>query len=191
MPTSPAASAAPVHAPRTDRQPRACAPQAAAGPRRAPSVAATAPTTPASASCCAGPARDRRTSLRNSTVHAVRVPCLGRGTWPPASVHASPHAILSPPPDPCQGALKDPNRFCRVNPRTRRPEMLLRPESCPSRQAPVCGDDGITYDNSCIMDRTGAVQGLLLQKVRSGQCQPRGGRVWEEGPPCPLVPARL
>lgn len=79
------------------------------------------------------------------------------------------------PPDPCQGALNDPSRFCRVNPRSRRPEMLLRPESCPARRAPVCGDDGVTYDNDCIMDRMGAARGLLLQKVRSGQCQPRGG----------------
>ncbi|KAB1268253.1 Agrin [Camelus dromedarius] len=77
------------------------------------------------------------------------------------------------PCDPCQGALNDLSRICRVNPRTRRPEMLLRPESCPPRRAPVCGDDGVTYDNDCVMGRTGATRGLLLQKVRSGQCQPR------------------
>ncbi|XP_070462285.1 agrin isoform X15 [Equus przewalskii] len=77
------------------------------------------------------------------------------------------------PCDPCQGALDDLSRICRVNPRTRRPEMLLRPESCPPRQAPVCGDDGVTYDSDCVMGRTGAARGLLLQKVRSGQCQPR------------------
>ncbi|XP_035966069.1 agrin isoform X8 [Halichoerus grypus] len=77
------------------------------------------------------------------------------------------------PCDPCQGAHGDLSRVCRVNPRTRRPEMLLRPESCPPRHAPVCGDDGVTYDNDCIMGRTGAARGLLLQKVRSGQCQPQ------------------
>nr|XP_012631826.1 agrin isoform X1 [Microcebus murinus] len=77
------------------------------------------------------------------------------------------------PCDPCQGALADLSRSCRVNPRTRRPEMLLRPESCPARQVPVCGDDGVTYDNDCVMGRVGAARGLLLQKVRSGQCQPQ------------------
>ncbi|XP_059997778.1 agrin isoform X4 [Lagenorhynchus albirostris] len=77
------------------------------------------------------------------------------------------------PCDPCQGALNDLSLICRVDPRTRRPEMLPRPESCPPRQAPVCGDDGVTYGNDCIMGRTGATRGLLLQKVRSGQCQPR------------------
>uniref|UniRef100_A0A8C0X1A9 Agrin n=1 Tax=Castor canadensis TaxID=51338 RepID=A0A8C0X1A9_CASCN len=77
------------------------------------------------------------------------------------------------PCDPCQGALSDLSRICRVNPRTRRPDMLLRPENCPPRQAPVCGDDGVTYENDCIMGRTGAARGLLLQKVHSGQCQPR------------------
>lgn len=91
------------------------------------------------------------------------------------------------PPDPCQGAPADTSRVCRVNPRTRRPEMLLPPESCPPRRVPVCGDDGVTYANDCIMGRSGAARGLLLQKVRSGQCQPRGGL-----PPlhstCPLPP---
>ncbi|XP_030743825.1 agrin [Echinops telfairi] len=77
------------------------------------------------------------------------------------------------PCDPCQGTSDDPNRLCRVNPRTRRPEMLLRPESCPPRRAPVCGDDGVTYDNDCVMGRTGAARGILLQKVRSGQCHPQ------------------
>lgn len=95
-----------------------------------------------------------------------------------------------PPPDPCQGALDDLSRICRVNPRTRRPEMLLRPESCPPRQAPVCGDDGVTYDSDCVMGRTGAARGLLLQKVRSGQCQPQGGRLLGKAPPChPLTPS--
>ncbi|KAB0399504.1 hypothetical protein E2I00_015817 [Balaenoptera physalus] len=86
------------------------------------------------------------------------------------------------PCDPCQGSLNDLSRICRVDPRTRRPKMLLRPESCPPRQAPVCGDDGVTYGNDCIMGRTGAIRGLLLQKVRSGQCQPQGGRLLGEGP---------
>ncbi|XP_047394458.1 agrin isoform X3 [Sciurus carolinensis] len=77
------------------------------------------------------------------------------------------------PCDPCQGALADLSRICRVNPRTRRPEMLLRPESCPPRGSPVCGDDGVTYANDCVMGHSGAARGLLLQRVRSGQCQPQ------------------
>lgn len=98
----------------------------------------------------------------------------------------------SRPLDPCQGARSDPSRVCRVNPRTRRPEMLLRPESCPARREPVCGDDGVTYDNECVMGRTGAARGLLLQKVRSGQCQPQGGETWGRAQPCPsLCPLAL
>ncbi|KAM5140325.1 agrin [Mantella aurantiaca] len=75
------------------------------------------------------------------------------------------------PCDPCKSALNDMNRVCRVNPRTRRLDMLSRPENCPSRKEPVCADDGVTYDNECIMTRTGAIKGMDLAKVRSGQCQ--------------------
>ncbi|XP_037684690.1 agrin isoform X2 [Choloepus didactylus] len=75
--------------------------------------------------------------------------------------------------DPCQGALSDPSHVCRVDPRTRRPERLLRPESCPPQRAPVCGDDGVTYESECVMGRTGATRGLVLQKLRSGRCQPQ------------------
>lgn len=66
--------------------------------------------------------------------------------------------------------------------------MLLTPESCPPRRVPVCGDDGVTYDSECVMGRTGAARGLLLQKVRSGPCQPRGGRL--ACPHASRVPAR-
>uniref|UniRef100_A0A8B9VHY7 Agrin n=1 Tax=Anas zonorhyncha TaxID=75864 RepID=A0A8B9VHY7_9AVES len=73
--------------------------------------------------------------------------------------------------DPCKGILNDMNRVCRVNPRTRRAELLPRPENCPPKREPVCGDDGVTYDNECVMGRSGALRGLEIQKVRSGQCQ--------------------
>lgn len=75
-----------------------------------------------------------------------------------------------------------------MNPRTRRPEMLLPPESCPPRRAPVCGDDGVTYDNECVMGRTGAARGILLQKVRSGSCQPQGGWLTPPVPATPFMP---
>ncbi|XP_053432028.1 agrin isoform X3 [Nycticebus coucang] len=80
---------------------------------------------------------------------------------------------FSGPCDPCQGTLTDPSRSCRVNLHTRLPEMFLRPESCPDRRSLVCGDDGVTYENECVMGRMGAARGLLLQKVRSGQCLPQ------------------
>uniref|UniRef100_A0A8C3JZZ3 Agrin n=1 Tax=Calidris pygmaea TaxID=425635 RepID=A0A8C3JZZ3_9CHAR len=73
--------------------------------------------------------------------------------------------------DPCKGVLNDMNRVCRVNPRTRKAELLSRPENCPQKRELVCGDDGVTYDNECVMGRSGAIRGLEIQKVRSGQCQ--------------------
>ncbi|XP_053546438.1 agrin isoform X2 [Bombina bombina] len=75
--------------------------------------------------------------------------------------------------DPCKSALNDLNRVCRVNLRTRKVEMLTRPENCPASRQPLCADDGETYDNECVMTRTAAIRGIDLQKVRSGQCLPQ------------------
>uniref|UniRef100_A0A7M4E3Z4 Agrin n=1 Tax=Crocodylus porosus TaxID=8502 RepID=A0A7M4E3Z4_CROPO len=77
------------------------------------------------------------------------------------------------PCDPCKNAVNDLSRVCRVNPRTRRADLLFRPENCPPKRDPVCGDDGVTYDSECVMGRSGALRGLEIQKVRSGQCQPQ------------------
>ncbi|NXG98325.1 AGRIN protein, partial [Loxia leucoptera] len=76
--------------------------------------------------------------------------------------------------DPCQAVPSEPGRVCRVNPRTRRAELLPRPEGCPPGRDPVCGDDGVTYESECAMARSGAIRGMEIQKVRSGQCQPQG-----------------
>ncbi|KAJ6658757.1 hypothetical protein lerEdw1_019678, partial [Lerista edwardsae] len=75
------------------------------------------------------------------------------------------------PCDPCKSTHNDMNRVCRVNPRSRRAELLHRPENCLLKRDPVCGDDGVTYENECVMSRTGAIRGVDIQKVRSGQCQ--------------------
>uniref|UniRef100_F7CAL5 Agrin n=1 Tax=Ornithorhynchus anatinus TaxID=9258 RepID=F7CAL5_ORNAN len=77
------------------------------------------------------------------------------------------------PCDPCHGALNDLNRVCRVDPGTRHAAMLLRPESCPPRREPVCGDDGVTYASECAMGRTGALRGFEIRRVRKGPCQPQ------------------
>ncbi|XP_063001126.1 agrin [Elgaria multicarinata webbii] len=75
--------------------------------------------------------------------------------------------------DPCKSTHNDMNRVCRVNPRTRRAELLPRPESCPLKRDLVCGDDGTTYESDCVMVRAAAVRGIEIQKVRSGPCQPQ------------------
>uniref|UniRef100_A0A8C3UFV7 Agrin n=1 Tax=Catharus ustulatus TaxID=91951 RepID=A0A8C3UFV7_CATUS len=77
------------------------------------------------------------------------------------------------PCDPCSAVPAEPGRLCRVNPRSRRPELLARPESCPPSAEPVCGDDGVTYGSECALARAAALRGMDLQRVRSGPCQPQ------------------
>lgn len=138
-------------------------------------VAVMVLTTLVSASCFVMPVPTRSTSLRSSMVLVVsKTLCI-------ISPYLTLQCALVTTPDfyswtldPCQGSMSDLNHICRVNSRTRHPEMLLRPENCPAQHTPICGDDGVTYENDCVMSRIGATRGLLLQKVRSGQCQTQG-----------------
>ncbi|XP_033375262.1 agrin [Parus major] len=50
-------------------------------------------------------------------------------------------------------------------------EGLEMSRDCPPSGDPVCGDDGVTYGSECAMARSGALRGMDIQKVRSGQCQ--------------------
>ncbi|XP_043919018.1 agrin isoform X3 [Protopterus annectens] len=75
--------------------------------------------------------------------------------------------------DPCREVQNDLDRVCRVNPRTRRAALIDRPESCLPKKEPVCGDDGLTYENMCKMTQTGAVLGVIILNIHSGPCQPQ------------------
>ncbi|XP_056364427.1 agrin [Oenanthe melanoleuca] len=83
------------------------------------------------------------------------------------------HKKFDGPCDPCRDVPEEPGRVCRVNPRSRRAELLPRPEGCAPGAEPVCGDDGVTYGSECALSRAGAVRGLELQRVRSGPCLPQ------------------
>lgn len=158
-----------------DRLPHACVRPPALGPLRALCVAVMVLTILMNASCFVMPVPARSTSSRSSMVLVVSKHSVWLLSYVAlqCALTTAPD-FYSPTLDPCQGSTLDLNHICRVNPRTRHPEMLLRPENCPAQHTPVCGDDGVTYENDCVMSRIGATRGLLLQKVRSGQCQTRG-----------------
>lgn len=44
---------------------------------------------------------------------------------------------------------------------------------CPELHQPVCGSDGITYDNQCYLDCVGITKGIILTAVNTGTCDSR------------------
>ena len=50
------------------------------------------------------------------------------------------------------------------------------PFSCPETLAPVCGSDGITYDNECILGHISCKQGTSVTVASQGECPEEQGR---------------
>ena len=59
------------------------------------------------------------------------------------------------------------------------------PTSCPSVRNEVCGNDGRTYDNECIMRLTACETGLTIVVQSLGQCSPQGSG--QTGSECPTI----
>ena len=44
------------------------------------------------------------------------------------------------------------------------------PEACPDVFDPVCGTDGVTYSNSCVLDRENCLGSQLIEIASDGPC---------------------
>ena len=49
-------------------------------------------------------------------------------------------------------------------------------EKCPSRVRPICGNDGITYDNQCELNRAACISGSRIRRKFKGTCA--GKELW-------------
>lgn len=64
---------------------------------------------------------------------------------------------------------------CLVNPVTRQPTCTnCRRQCSPLSVVPVCGTDGISYKNYCVMRRRSCEMRVLIQTKHSGHCHKKG-----------------
>lgn len=50
------------------------------------------------------------------------------------------------------------------------------PTECPPTYTPICGSDGVTYTNHCIMRMTACRQEKNIRKQHAGECDPRSSK---------------
>ncbi|CAL8103030.1 unnamed protein product [Calicophoron daubneyi] len=71
--------------------------------------------------------------------------------------------------NPCLGhTCRWPGEHCQVD--THGQPNCVCPDPCPRVIAPVCGSDGVTYDNHCELERTACLKMREIWVVYAGQC---------------------
>ncbi|KAI8795489.1 agrin [Biomphalaria glabrata] len=58
---------------------------------------------------------------------------------------------------------------CRVNSSTNEPVCVCE-QKCPAVLAPLCGSDGATYNNPCLMERASCQRGKKIKVASNGPC---------------------
>ncbi|KAK0056842.1 agrin [Biomphalaria pfeifferi] len=58
---------------------------------------------------------------------------------------------------------------CRVNSSTNEPVCVCE-QKCPAVLAPLCGSDGATYNNPCLMERASCLRGKKIKVASNGPC---------------------
>jgi len=73
------------------------------------------------------------------------------------------------PSDSCRGVRCRPGREC-VQLQNHQTECLCQTK-CPDHWKPVCGSDGVSYDNHCELHRRACVDGRSISPLHSGFCK--------------------
>jgi len=76
----------------------------------------------------------------------------------------------------CSAVLCRPGRECRSDADGGEARCVCR-VSCPEHWKPVCGSDGVSYDNHCLLHRAACLAGDHISPIHSGFCRKDRERV--------------
>eukprot|EP00794_Sanderia_malayensis_P015963 gene15963-17569_t len=75
----------------------------------------------------------------------------------------------------CDNFKCEDDKVCEFDARKRQTRCVCKKiDDCPADYEPICGSDGVTYNNECIMKATACIEDRMIKQIADGSCIPGG-----------------